>query len=37
MECGSISAVEAVNPLIKLVKQREDLYFELLSFVNKNI
>lgn len=23
--------------LIKLVKEREDLYFELLTFVNKNI
>ncbi len=26
-----------MNPLIKLVKEREELYFELFSFVNKHI
>lgn len=26
-----------VNPLIKLVREREDLYFELLGFVNSHL
>jgi hypothetical protein len=29
--------VEIVNPLIRLVKEREDLYFELLGFVNSHL
>ena len=32
-----LSHVEIVNPLIRLVKEREDLYFELLGFVNTHI
>ncbi len=29
--------MDVVNLLLKLVKAREDLFFELLSFVHKNI
>ncbi len=29
--------MEAVNPLIKLLKEREELYFELLTFVNTHL
>ena len=37
MEEGGLSGIEALNPLLKLVKEREELFFELLSFVHKNI
>lgn len=37
MEKSFRSQIDIVNPLIKLVREREDLYFELLSFVNSHL
>jgi hypothetical protein len=37
MDEPGFCVLDAVSPLLRLANEREDLFFELLSFVNKNI